>query len=261
MLIVGVGMVLHAYAQAPAYEVASIKLNKIGNPQSVPPIQPGRVTLTNRTLRSLVQFAYAPIEGRQIVGGPDWVDSDRFDILAKIAGNPAPGRENAELARLGLRTLLEERFRLKLRKESRESPVYALVIDRIDGRLGPGLRSRPDLNCEGFVPKPGLPDLKTDAQLCGYMRGGQGSLVYRGVPMSLLAAAFTSGRVDRVVLDQTKLAGLFDVDLSWVDPSTSTADGPSIFTAVQEQLGLRFEAMRAPVDVLVIDHVQKPIPD
>jgi uncharacterized protein (TIGR03435 family) len=257
-LVTGLGILLTA--QAPAFEVASIKINKTNDPQSVPPIQPGRLTLTNRTLRSLVQFAYAPIEQPQIVGGAEWVDRDRFDITAKMEGTPAPGRANAEAARLGLRTLLAERFRLKLRKESRELPVYALVVARADGRLGVGLRPRPDLNCAGFVPKPELPDLKGNAPLCGYMRGGQGTLTYRGVTLSLLAGSLTSGRVDRLVIDQTELSGPFDIDLTWAvetDP-TASADVPSIFTALQEQLGLKLEPTRASVEVFVIDHAEKP---
>jgi uncharacterized protein (TIGR03435 family) len=261
IVVAALGILLNA--QAPSFEVASIKLNKTNDPQSVPPIQPGRLTLTNRTLRSLVQFAYAPIEQPQIVGGADWADRDRFDITAKMEGTAAPGRANAEAARLGLRTLLAERFHLKLRRESRELPVYALVVARADGRLGVGLRPRPDLNCAGFVPKPGLPDLKGNAPLCGYMRGGQGTLTYRGVTLALLAGSLTSGRVDRVVIDQTQLSGPFDIDLTWAvetDPNASP-DAPSIFTALQEQLGLKLEPTRAPVEVLVIEDAQRPTPD
>jgi uncharacterized protein (TIGR03435 family) len=250
-----------AAAQAPSFEVASVKLNKTGDPQSVPPMQPGgRVTLTNRTLRSLVQFAYSPIEQIQIVGGPEWVDRDRFDILAITGGNPARGRATAELSRLMLRSLLADRFGLKIRKESRELPVYALTVARSDGRLGPGLRPRLDLNCENFVPPKGLPDPNGNTPLCGYMRGGPGTLTYRGVTLSLLAGAFTSGRVDRVVIDRTGLSGVFDVDLTWATDNTSV-DAPFIFTAVQEQLGLKLEPTRAPIEVLVIDGAQLPSPD
>lgn len=261
VLVIGLSGVV--ITQAPSFEVASIKLNKTGDPQSVPPIQPGRVTLINRTLRSLVQFAYSPMEQLQIIGGPDWADSHRFDILAKMEGKPAPGRANAESARLMMRSLLANRFRLIVRRESRELPVYALIVARSDGRLGPGLRPRPDLKCEGFVPPPKLPDLKENAPLCGYLRGGQGSLNYRGVTISLLAGSFSGGRVDRIVVDQTQLNGLFDVDLTWADENGAggLADSPSIFTAVQEQLGLKLNPSRAPVEVLVIENAELPTPD
>lgn len=258
-------------AQAPSFEVASIKLNKTGEPQSVPQMQPGgRVTLINRTLRYLVQFAYSSLESQlhelQIVGGPDWADADRFDVVAKMEDSLGP-RPSANLARVMMRTLLTERFQLKLRTESRELPVYALVMARPDGRLGPGLRRRPDSDCVGFVPRPGSPDPNGTRPLCGFLRGGalggEGTLTYRGVPIRALARPGAMTR-DRLVIDQTKLSGIFDIDLTWAveaganDPSIEL---PSIFTAVQEQLGLKLEPTRAPVEVFVIDHAEKPTPD
>jgi uncharacterized protein (TIGR03435 family) len=256
--------------QAPSFEVASVKVNKIGNEQSGSqnPQPGGRVTLTNRTLRWLVQFAYStfesPLHDRQIAGGPDWADEDRFDITAKMPGNPAPTLETANLARLMLRELLTERFTLKVRTESRELPVYALVLARPDGKPGPGLRSRAD-RCEGVV-RPRLPefkepDLKGDAPLCGFLRGGRGTLNYRGVPISSLLRLSALGGLDRIVIDQTGLQGLFDIDLTWTAEAGTPADAPSIFTAVQEQLGLRLQPTRAPLQVFVIDDAQRPSPD
>lgn len=256
--------------QAPSFEVASIKVNTIGNEQSGPqnPQPGGRVTLTNRTLRFLVQFAYSPFESPlhdfQITGGPDWVDRDRFDITAKMPGNPTPSVETANLARLMLRTLLAERFKLDVRTEEREFPVYALVLARRDGRLGAGLRARPD-SCEGVVrprgPEFREPDLKGDARLCGLLRGGRGSLNYRGVPISSLLRPSALGGVDRIVVDQTGLPGLFDIDLTWAVDASAAADAPSIFTAVQEQLGLRLQPASARMQLLVIDDAQRPLPD
>ncbi len=256
--------------QVPSFEVASVKVNTIGNMQSVPqnPQPGGRVTLTNRTLRFLVQFAYSPFESPlhdlQIAGGPDWAESDRFDITAKMPGNPMPGIETANLARLMLRTLLAERFGLRVRTESRELPVYALVVGRPDGRLGSGLRRRPD-TCEGIV-RPRLPefkepDLKGDAPLCGLLRGGRGTLTYRGVPISSLLRPSALGGVDRIVIDHTRLQGLFDIDLTWAADSGASGDAPSIFTAVQEQLGLKLNPTRVPMDVLVIEGAHRPSPD
>lgn len=270
-LVLGLSAVLTA--QAPSFEVASIKLNKTGDPQTVPQMQPGgRVTLINRTLRSLVQFAYSSLESqlhaRQIVGGPDWTDTDRFDVVAKMEGSPAPGPAAANLGRVMMRTLLEDRFQLKLRIESRELPVYALVMARPDGRLGPGLRRRPEGDCASYVPRPGPPpDPNGTTPLCGFLRGGalggQGTLTYRGVSISQLArpGALTG---DRLVIDRTALPGIFDIDLSWAveaSADTPSTETPSIFTAVQEQLGLKLEPARAPVEVLVIDRAEKPAPD
>lgn len=265
-----VGANLLVDAQSPSFEVASVKINKSGESQAVPPIQRGgRVTLTNRTLRSLVQFAYStvdvPLEESQIVDGPGWANRDRFDILAKIEGTPPPGRATADMARVMLRTLLGERFQLNLRKEPRELAVYGLVLARADGQLGQGLRRRPEPNCDWFVPGRGMPDPNGTAPLCGYLRGGQGTLTYRGVTLVRLASGLTSARLDRLIIDQTGLPGIYDVDLKWaVEPNSGAAaanDAPSIFTAVQEQLGLKLEATRAPVDVLVIESAEHPVPD
>jgi uncharacterized protein (TIGR03435 family) len=249
----------------PEFEVASVKPNKSGTPQSGPQMQPGgRLTLTNRTLRYLVQFAYSTIESPlhdfQIVGGPDWTDRDRFDVTAKMEGNPPPGPATANLARMMLRGVLTERFRLKIRKESRELPVYTLVVTRPNGQLGSGLRLRQD-SCERFVPPPGGPDLKGTMPLCGYLRGGQGTLNYRGVPISSLFRPNALGGLDRLVIDHTNLQGLFDIDLTWAADTTAADNAPSIFTAVQEQLGLKLEPTRAPVDVLIIDSAERPTPD
>ena len=259
----GLGVLLDA--QSPLFEVASIRLNKADEPQSVPQMQPGgRVTLTNRTLQYLVQFAYSTIESPlhdvQILGGPDWADKDRFDVTAKMEGNPPPRPETANLARMMMRGLLTERFQLKLHAEPKELPVYALVVARPNGQLGPGLRRRQD-SCERFVPPPGGPDLTGNTPLCGYLRGGQGTLNYRGVSLSALFRPNALGGLDRLVIDRTQLQGLFDIDLTWAVETAISSDVPSLFTAVQEQLGLKPESQHAPVEVLVIDHAERPTPD
>jgi uncharacterized protein (TIGR03435 family) len=260
---VGIGAVLHA--QSPSFEVASVRVNKSGEPQAGPPFQPGgRVTLTNRTLRYLVQFAYstidAPLRELEIVGGPDWADRDRFDIVAKMPGSPPPEPATANLARVMLRTLLAERFQLNIRKQPRDLPVYTLVPARSDGRIGQGLRRRSEPNCDWFVPGRGMPDPAGPAPLCGYLRGGQGTLAFRGVTIARLASSLP---LDRLVVDHTQLTGLFDVDLAWsAETGGGVAnDGPSLFTAVQEQLGLKLEPKRAAVDVLVIESAEQPTPD
>jgi uncharacterized protein (TIGR03435 family) len=249
----------------PEFEVASVKPNGTNTPQSGPQMQPGgRLTLTNRTLRYLVQFAYStielPLHDFQIIGGPDWVDEDRFDVIAKMEGNPSPGPATANLARMMLRGALAERFQLKVRSESRELPVYALVVTGPTGQLGSGLRVRQD-SCERFVPQPGGPDLKGTTPLCGYLRGGQGMLNFRGVPISALFRPNALGGLDRLVIDRTNLQGIFDIDLTWSVETAAADNAPSIFTAVQEQLGLKLEPTRAPVDVLVIESADKPTPD
>ena len=268
IIVLAIGLSTAGIAQAPSFEVASVKINN-GARQSVPqnPMPGGRVALTNRTLRFLVQFAYSsfesPLHDLQIAGGPDWADRDRFDIMAKMPGDPVPGVEAANLARLMWRTLLAERFQLKVHTEARELPVYALVPARQDGKLGPGLRRRTD-NCEDAsrqrLPEFREPDLKGDALLCGLLRGGRGTLSYRGVPISSILRPSVLGS-DRIVVDQTRLDGLFDIDLTWSVDGAPSTDAPSIFTAVQEQLGLRLQPTTAPIQVVVIDEAKRPSPD
>jgi uncharacterized protein (TIGR03435 family) len=250
-IVVAVGAL--ATAQAPSFDVASVKPNKTNEAQSVPQMQlGGRLTLINRTLRYLVLFAYSslesPLHDMQVVGGPDWIDRDRFDVVAKMEGNPPPVPATANLARMMLRAVLAERFHLQTRTESRELPVFALVVARPDGQLGPGLRRRSESDCSD----------------CGYLRGGQGMLNYRGVGIGALLRPNALGRLDRIVIDRTALQGLFDIDLTWtVDtaPATASSDAPSVFTALQEQLGLKLNPTRAPVEVLVIEGAERPIPD
>jgi uncharacterized protein (TIGR03435 family) len=275
IVILAIGLTAQLRAQTPSFEVASVKLNKTHEAQSVPQMQRGgRLTLINRTLRYLVQFAYSSIESQlhdlQIVGGPDWCDTERFDVIAKLEGNPPPVAATANLARVMMRTLLTDRFQLKLRTELRELPVYALVMARADDRLGPGLRRRPESDCIGFVPP--SPELRGTTPLCGFLQGGQGSLSYRGVSISQLTRSGLLTR-DRLVVDQTNLPGIFDIDLTWaveagaISPSPNfganipSTDRPSIFTAIQEQLGLKLTPTRAPVGVLVIADAQLPTPD
>jgi uncharacterized protein (TIGR03435 family) len=209
----------------------------------------------------------------QIVGGPPWINSERFDINARAAGDP-PRDVMADM----LKRLLADRFKLKAHPESREVDVYALVLARSDGRLGPGLR-KPAVDCEAIEaarkqaapagssppmppgpPKPGeRPECGTlSTSMNGVLRLATGGTTLSGVATAIQAT------VGRPVLDRTGLAGRFDVDLEYAGtaaPST-TADQlnapASVFTALQEQLGLKLEPRKEMMDVLVIDFVERP---
>lgn len=271
------GLLLNAQApanneKAPAFEVASVKVNKSGEGWSLPFQPGGRVTQTNRTLRQMILFAYSfsPPPGItdgwfqdfQLVGGPAWAASDRFDIVAKMEGNPPRDRATDDLARLMLRTLLADRFQLRLNTETRELAVYALVLARSDGALGPRLR-RQTFDCDNApsptsLPEPGGPPRRP----CGHLgHPHPTSLSYQGVGIERVAIGL-SPTVGRVVIDRTGLRGRFDVDLDWGPALGAPAESaPSIFTAVQEQLGLKLESQRGPVEVLVIQHAECPTPD
>src|SRR5476649_164289 len=274
---------------APAFEVASIKPNNSGDGRVMMQNQPCRFVATNITLRLLIRNAYQ-VQDFQITGGPNWLGSDHFDIIAKVPdgtpapqGPPAPGSAPSPL-QLMLRSLLAERFKLTLHNETKDSPIYALVLARSDGRLGPELKtSEADCNAQfaagrgrgGPMPPPGPPPPGA-AMPCG-IRIGPGNMAVGGSPLSQFANSlgmFTG----RVVVDRTGLTGNYDFNLTWTPdqmpqrPPGAPADqpvqfngvaidpnGPSLFTAVQEQLGLKLDSARGPVELLVIDRADKPV--
>jgi uncharacterized protein (TIGR03435 family) len=268
---------LQARAQSPAdslrFEVASIKRNTLNDRIVVSQFQNGRLSLRGHTLGMLITSAYR-VQEFQIADAPDWIDTDRFDILATApsdepstaepAGREAPGPGEPTRRDRMLRALLEDRFSLSVHKETRERPVFALVAARSDGRLGPAL-------------KPSSVDCATAKGLdsCGTSIG-PGHIRVRGVTMAQLATAFsrlsyTGSSLNRLVVDRSGLEGRYDAELKFtpefippmppgglagqppIDPN-----GPSIVTAVQEQLGLKLDPQRGPVEVLVVDRVERP---
>ena len=259
---------------APTFDSASVKPNNSGTGLVGISVQPGGLFVAgNVTLRLLIQYAYR-VQPFQVIGGPSWIASDRFDVNAKggrdLAGGPALGAR-APL-NLAVQTLLADRFKLGVHTETRDLPIYSLVIARSDGALGPQLK-RSDTDCNG-PGRGGPPIAPSDRPACG-TRIGPGNLTGGGTPIAQLAATL-SNFVNRPVVDRTGLAGNFDFDLKWTPEGipagappppgappgtpapTIDPNGPSIFTAVQEQLGLRLESARGPVDVVVVDRAEKP---
>ena len=264
-------------AQAPAgsglaFEVASVKPNVSNSGSSTSNEPPGGYVATNMTLRRLIAIAYRmrlPTDRERIVG-PSWIDEARFDINART-----PAGSRVEQVPDMLRALLADRFQLAAHTETRETSVYALVRVRADGPLGPQL-TRSSLDCSkpgasrGGAGGPGA-GAAIETPQCGtisnvdangaVMRGG-------GRSMADLAGNLT-GRVNRDVIDRTGLSGTYDFVLRWTpenfqNPAGNAGpsrDGTLIFTALQEQLGLRLEAQRGPVEFLIIDRVERPTPD
>jgi uncharacterized protein (TIGR03435 family) len=220
------------------------------------------------TLKMLIACAYR-IQQFQVSRGPSWIDSDRFDI----EGRAEDPKVDFDQLRLMLRSMFEDRFNLKSHRETKESSVYALVL----GNSGPKIelsidQASPDIN--GHAPQGAGPSR-------GAIRMGAGTMVGNAVTLSLFARVL-SQRLDRPVVDRTNLAGRFNILLQWApnetenpfDPGgnklpetiidmtggrvTVDPSGPSIFSAIQQQMGLRLESGRAPVEFLVIDHVDKP---
>jgi bla regulator protein BlaR1 len=240
--------------ERPRFEVASVKpTNGVGASSGGAGV--GGASEHNMTVRFLLWFSYR-VQPFQIVGAPGWIDTDRFDIEARAEDRNA----GPDQVRLMLQSLLEDRFHLKLHRETKVSPMYALVV----AKGGPKMtlsadQTSPDVN--GPAP-PGSP-----LPNHGAIRFGQGSFLANAVPLSFFAHEL-SGRMDRLVVDRTNLPGRYDFLLQWKPgpgetPNEAPATGdiesrPSIFTAIQEQMGLKLESGREPVEVLVVDHIERP---
>jgi uncharacterized protein (TIGR03435 family) len=232
----------------------------------------GRFSTINAPARMLITFAYQ-VQGFQLVGGPSWLSDARYDIVAKMDGDPPPvvPGTGADHMMLATRTLLADRFKLKMHRETREMEIYALVMARPGGKPGPALKPAGDAcKAENFAgrgaPTPGgLPP-----PVCG-IQNGPGRIRFGGYPLSLFASS-VSNQLGRFVIDRTGLAGNWEFEMTYtpelrgnlppgVDAPPIDPNGPSLFTAVQEQLGLKFESTKGPVDVWVIDSIEKPTPD
>lgn len=197
--------------------------------------------MRNGTLRGLVETAY-DIREFQIIGGPGWVNSEHYDISAK---SPAGEPQDIPVTRLRLQALLAERFHLIAHRETRNLPEYVLVV----ARGGTKLIDRGGWNAERTGIQSG----------CGQMTGTRASMANLTVTLSR--------QLNRPVLDQTGLSGRYDFELQWtpdVGPCSTAVDStalltaPSIFTAIEEKLGLKLDATRGPVETIVIDQAEKP---
>jgi uncharacterized protein (TIGR03435 family) len=210
---------------------------------------PGRFTATNYSLERLIMAAHN-VYAAQILDGPDWIRTARYDIAAVTANG-------ARVSNAMMQNMLADRFGLRVRRETRPMPAYALVRVRAD-RLGSNLR--PSANCrEQVPPRPCERSFNRDSIR---VKGGEWKEV--GFWNQL------AGSVDRRIVDRTGLSGWFDIELTW-NPDISSVgqrtdalapeQAASLFTALREQLGLRLDAIIEPTPVLVIERVQRPMPD
>lgn len=248
-------------ADAPSFDVASVKPSPpdVQFP-GIRPIQGARFTAVGLTVRVLFQLAYGSngaLLGSQVVGGPEWIDREHFDIIATSERLLNAGQFTA--VRGLLQKLLQERFSARVHVETRELPIYALVFDRADGRPGP--RLGPPLECPSDPKNPG--DATPN---CGFQLRPRGEFAARSIPLALFAANLANlPEVGRVVQDRTGLQRGVSLEVKFTPQSpteTPLPDGPpNIFTALREQLGLRLEPARAPVPVVVIDRIERPTPD
>jgi uncharacterized protein (TIGR03435 family) len=282
-LLAAVVVAIPVFCQSPAdakpsFEVATVKPSDPGQRGAMIQNQPGGRFVTKGTpLRTLMTFAYR-VRDFQISGGPGWIGTDRWDIEGRAeegsipvpTGPPDPNTPDPIGIRL--QTLLEQRFQLKTHRETKELPIYELSIAKGGSKMKLSDDQTPYRPPERGSPPPPAP--QPGGVMPRYsMRMGRGSLQASAVEMPFFVQVL-SQQLGRNVTDTTGLKGLYDIQLDWTpDPPPSGAlagaggpeaappidpNGPSIFTAIQEQLGLKLESTKGPVDVIVIDSVQKP---
>ena len=275
----------NAAGATPKFEVASIRPCEPGHGPLGFGVAPGKLTVRCLTVKSLIGTAYmnnaesgvgTPSAHDAISGGPSWLSSAEYDIEAKAEGNPS----GAVMSGPMLRALLEERFGLKLHRETKEIPLYELTV----ARSGFKLKALPEGSCtpfDSFAPEPqGLARDEARAaaaQRCNWALGAnaRGQLNIHAANLDQMAARFSYMlAIDRPVANRTGIAGIFDFHLEFSPgentphivlegsggepPAAAASAGPSIFTALQEQFGLKLEPAKGPGEFLVIDHVERP---
>ncbi len=255
-------------APGPAFEVATVKpAAPDARGRFFSPGPGGGIKITNMPLKDMIEFAWS-VQPFQVSGGPAWIDSTPYDIVAKPETKPS----QSELPVM-LQGLLADRFRLRVHHETKEMPIYALVLARKDGKPGPDLVESKEGGCQKVdpthppaPPQPGAPP----PRYCGQMMISPIGLTVISHTIAELTPLL-SRMLGRTVVDETGLKGNFDISLAVTpdafrapsaqspgdNPATDSA-APSIFTAFQERLGLKFESKKGPVEVIVIDKAEKP---
>jgi len=274
------GAVIAAQQPEPTFEVASVKQNTSGDGGQFIRMLPGnRFSATNMSPRGLITLAYQ-LQQFQLVGGPAWLAAEHYDIVAKLAGEAVPFVPGMpQPVMLAMRGLLTERFKLKLHKETREMDVYNLVMIK-PGVTGPQLKPAAtdcvaQANARRGGPPPGPPPGPpgpNDPLPCGLM-GTPGMIRMGGMPVAQITGMLTN-QTGRLVFDKTNLTGNWDFTLKYqfeqrggqplppgINVPPPDPDAPSLYTAIQEQLGMKLESAKAPVEVTVIDSIDHPTED
>jgi uncharacterized protein (TIGR03435 family) len=244
------------------FDVVSIKADKSESGMIRVMNKPDGYSGTNITLKMVLEMAYG-IKEDLISGEPSWVDSSNFDIEAKLTPEDAAALKNLtdderSLARKHMfQTFLADRFQLKAHVETKQLPVYELVLAK------GGLKMKKAIPGDTYAKGVKGPDGVAHAGMMSIRNEGSGeALIGQGISVTSLVGML-SRQVHRTVLDKTGLTGNYDITLKWTtEDNSAPADGddaaPSLFTALEEQLGLRLQSAKGPVDTLVVDHVEKP---
>lgn len=242
-----------------AFEVATIKPSGSDAAGSFIGRGPGGgISIKNMTLKEMIQFAW-DVPPFQVSGGPSWIDSDRYDVVAK-----PEARSSLNEMRPMLQPLLADRFQLRVHRETKDLPIYGLVLARKNGKLGPDLVETQEGSCvkrdPSQPPKPGV-------RYCGQVFVSPGALTMIAQPISALPPVL-SRTLGRKVVDQTGLKGNYDISLQFThdDAPPPSPDAPPVrldlagifFSTFPERLGLKFESQKGPVEVIVIENAEKP---
>lgn len=251
----------------PSFEVASIKVDRSEGGHNSIGFRPGRFSTIGASAKSLIEYAYSLASDARLSGGPSWINSEKYVIEAKIDDSLAaklqklPPRKRADQVRLMIRSPLADRFKLKVSHVTRQLPIYALVVAKGGAKLAPAAN-----------------DTGQTAGISSSLHGLTGDLVAKDVSINFFLATL-AGQTElegRIVVDETELKGRYDFKLHWthedLEPGRNDANGgaamanaplagpsgPSLFTAHHEQLGLKLESRKEPVEIVVIDHIERP---
>jgi uncharacterized protein (TIGR03435 family) len=248
---------------ADRFEVASVKPTDGTDRRALVQELPGRLVMRNFTARGLMLFAY-DVADYQISGGPSWIGSDVYDLQATTQGNTTTQQIEGPM----LRALLADRFRLTLHRETKQMPVYELTLANRNGKLQPSKNDSCIVRSEDAPPPPAA---GADTMFCGHpsLKSNElnRTLDAAGISITGLAGYLSYWLLHRPIINKTTLDGTFDIHMEWTaDPPNGVGDpdfsgGPSIFTALREQLGLKLETGTGPAELLVIDHIEKPSPN
>ena len=256
LLLIGAALV---HAQAPVY-VASPMRKTVDETVRRTAMRPDGLDMVGGTIRQIFNLAY-PSEAGDPIGAPDWMNAERFNLTVRFEGTPTP-----EQRRAAFQEIFAKELKLKVHYERRNTPTYDLVLARSDGRLGRTVRKL-DVNCDSLrdaarrgEPVPTLPPAANGTAAC-QSKVGNGTVLSGGMRFAQLTTTVRNP-VGRLIIDKTGLDGFYEFTLEYASgpPSANGVpdDRPNIFTAFQEQLGLKLEPSTTSVEVLVIDHIERP---
>jgi len=275
ILLTVVGQITIAKTQAQTaptgdvFDVASVRPSHDAQARALVQATPGRLTLRHLSLQRLLLIAY-DIQDYQLVGEPSWSQSSQYDVIATASTGTSIQKMEGPM----LQALLQDRFKLKVHRETRALPLYELVVARNGPKLHPSEKGSCTPYVKGSQPAMAAAPGQPQPLYCGFHRTGSAvSPILDGKGVTLadlgnnLSRSYNTA-LGRNIVDKTGLSGVFDIHLTWTndpdsrdDASPSTSDDVSIFTALEEQLGLKLQSAKGTVDVLVIDHIEQPSPN